>query len=113
MAESDGQEKTELPTPEKLRKAREKGQIPRSKELGTAAVLLSGAFGLIMVGDALAFALFKVFKNNFSIERAALFDPESMMPAFRDSILALMWPLLGFFAIVLVAALVGNSLLGR
>ena len=112
MAESDGQEKTELPTAEKLRKAREKGQIPRSKELGTAAVLLSGAFGLIMVGDQLALALFKVFKLNFSIDRAALFDPESMMPAFRDSMLALVWPLLGFFAIVLVAALVGNSLLG-
>ena len=112
MAESDGQEKTELPTAEKLRQAREKGQIPRSKELGTAAVLLSGAFGLIMVGDALTLALFKVFKTNFSVDRAALFDPESMLPAFRDSMVALMWPMFGLFAIVLVAALVGNSLLG-
>lgn len=53
MAESDGQEKTEQPTEQRLQKAREKGQIPRSKELGTAAVLLSGALGLMMFGDAL------------------------------------------------------------
>lgn len=112
MAESDGQEKTEQPTEQKLRQAREKGQIPRSKELGTASVLLSGALGLMMFGSSLGHALSGVFKSNFTIDRAALFDPESMMPAFRDSIVALMWPLAGLFAVVLVAALVGNSLLG-
>ncbi|MFD1006843.1 MULTISPECIES: flagellar biosynthesis protein FlhB [Oceanisphaera] len=113
MAESeDGQEKSELPTEQRLRQAREKGQIARSKELGTAAVLLSGAFGLIMVGDALGSAMSDVFVRNFTIERATLFDPESMMPALGSSMLGLAWPLLGFFIIVLVAALVGNSLLG-
>lgn len=112
MAESDGQEKTEQPTEQRLRQAREKGQIPRSKELGTAAVLLSGALGLMMVGDGLGYAMSQVFARNFSIDRAALFDPETMLPALRDSLLGLMWPLLGLFAIVLVAALVGNSLLG-
>ncbi|MBM7456575.1 flagellar biosynthetic protein FlhB [Oceanisphaera litoralis] len=112
MAESDGQEKTEQPTEQRLRQAREKGQIPRSKELGTAAVLLSAALGLMMVGDALGQAMSRVFEQNFRVDRAALFDPETMMPALRDSLLGLMWPLFGFFAIVLVAALVGNSLLG-
>ncbi|MFP2770590.1 flagellar biosynthesis protein FlhB [Oceanisphaera sp. KMM 10153] len=112
MAESDGQEKTEQPTEQRLRQAREKGQIPRSKELGTAAVLLSAALGLMMVGDALGLAMSRVFEHNFRIDREALFDPEAMMPALRDSLLGLMWPLFGFFAIVLVAALVGNSLLG-
>lgn len=112
MAESDGQEKTEQPTEQRLRQAREKGLIPRSKELGTAAVLLSGALGLMMVGDGLGHAMSQVFVRNFSIDRAALFDPQTMLPALSDSLLGLMWPLLGLFAIVLVAALVGNSLLG-
>ncbi|WP_298717873.1 flagellar biosynthesis protein FlhB [uncultured Oceanisphaera sp.] len=112
MAESDGQEKTEQPTEQRLRQAREKGQIPRSKELGTAAVLLSAALGLMMVGDSLGLAMARLFERNFQVDRAALFDPEAMMPALRDSLLGLMWPLFGFFAIVLVAALVGNSLLG-
>ena len=112
MAESDGQEKTEQPTEQRLRQAREKGQIPRSKELGTAAVLLSAALGLMMVGDSLGLAMARLFERNFQVDRAALFDPEAMMPALRDSLMGLLWPLLGFFAIVLVAALVGNSLLG-
>ncbi|GAA3715229.1 flagellar biosynthesis protein FlhB [Oceanisphaera sediminis] len=112
MAESDGQEKTEQPTEQRLRQAREKGQIPRSKELGTAAVLLSAALGLMMVGDSLGLAMARLFERNFQVDRAALFDPEAMMPALRDSLMGLMWPLFGFFAIVLVAALVGNSLLG-
>lgn len=34
-------EKTERPTPKKLRDAREKGDVPRSKDLGPAAVLFS------------------------------------------------------------------------
>ncbi|MGO1617553.1 MAG: EscU/YscU/HrcU family type III secretion system export apparatus switch protein, partial [Oceanisphaera sp.] len=113
MAESeDGQEKSELPTEQRLRQAREKGQIARSKELGTAAVLMSGALGLIMIGGPLSEAMSTVFKRSFTIERAALFDPESMMPALASAIFGVGLPLLGLFLIVLVAALVGNSLLG-
>ncbi|WP_375057634.1 flagellar biosynthesis protein FlhB [Zobellella sp. DQSA1] len=112
MAESDGQERTEQPTEQRLRQAREKGQIPRSKELGTAAVLLSAAAGLLMLSGPLGRAMSRVFEQNFRVERAVLFDPQTMMPALRDSLAGLMWPLLGLFAIVLVAALVGNSLLG-
>ncbi|WP_417604298.1 flagellar biosynthesis protein FlhB [Oceanimonas baumannii] len=112
MAESDGQERTEQPTEQRLRQAREKGQIPRSKELGTAAVLLSAAAALLMLGDALGTAMSAVFAQSFQLERAAIFDPETMMPALASAIGGLMWPLLGLFAVVLVAALVGNSLLG-
>ncbi|OXY83242.1 flagellar biosynthesis protein FlhB [Oceanimonas doudoroffii] len=112
MAESDGQERTEQPTEQRLRQAREKGQIPRSKELGTAAVLLSAAAALLMLGDALGEALSMVFEQSFRLERAAIFDPATMMPALAEAIGGLMWPLLGMFAVVLVAALVGNSLLG-
>ena len=44
MAEQDSsQEKTEEPTPRRLQKARDEGQVPRSKELGTTMVLVMGA----------------------------------------------------------------------
>ena len=45
MAESDGQEKTEQPTGKRLEDSRKKGQVARSKELGTLTVLLSGVCG--------------------------------------------------------------------
>lgn len=51
MAENEnGQEKTELPTPKRLKDAREKGDSPRSPELATAAVFLSAVLALILFG---------------------------------------------------------------
>lgn len=42
MAESGGGDKTEKPSEQKLRKAREQGQVARSKDLGAAVGLLLG-----------------------------------------------------------------------
>ena len=47
MAENeDGQEKTESATPKRLEEARKKGQIPRSRDLTAAAVLMAGGVAL-------------------------------------------------------------------
>ena len=112
MAESDGQEKTEEPTGRKLDQAKEKGQVPRSKELGTAVVLLAGVIGLSMVAKSLGQALLDVFHRNFSFTREQVFDPFTMIPALGADIGDLIVPLIMLFAIVLLAALVGNVLLG-
>ena len=40
--ESDDDDKTEDPTPQRLEKAREEGQIPRSRELTSLLMLLVG-----------------------------------------------------------------------
>ena len=55
MAESSG-EKTELPTPKKLRDAREKGQVCTSKDIVSTALLvvllfLLGVVGILLVDD--------------------------------------------------------------
>jgi flagellar biosynthetic protein FlhB len=48
-----GGEKTEDPTPQRLKKARKEGQIPRTQELGTWAGAAVASFLLpILVGDA-------------------------------------------------------------
>ena len=48
MAESSG-EKTEEATPKRLREARKKGQVPKSKDVSTIAVLLA-IFGVVCLG---------------------------------------------------------------
>ncbi len=45
MADSSSEEKTEKPSAQKLRKAREEGQLPRSKDMGLAASLFCGVCG--------------------------------------------------------------------
>ena len=69
MAENEGQEKTEEPTQRKLDKAREDGQVPRSKELNTTAILVFGAVGLLFTGPILVDGIYKIAKHNFTIGR--------------------------------------------
>ena len=47
MAENDDQERTEQPSEKRLREAREKGDIPRSRDLSGALVTLAGVAALL------------------------------------------------------------------
>jgi flagellar biosynthetic protein FlhB len=51
MSEESDVEKTEEPTPTRISKAREEGQVPRSKELTSLLMLLVG-WMLIMLGGS-------------------------------------------------------------
>jgi flagellar biosynthetic protein FlhB len=53
MADQPATEKTEQPTPRRLEKAREEGQVPQSQELAGAATLLSLLLGLAVLGPGL------------------------------------------------------------
>ena len=50
MSEDSSQEKTEQPTAKKLEKSREDGQVPRSKELSMAIMMVLGSAFLLMTG---------------------------------------------------------------
>lgn len=55
MAEQESfQEKTEKATPKKIRDAREKGQVARSQELSSVAVMLTGGVALLTLGPMMA-----------------------------------------------------------
>ncbi len=113
MAESEsGQEKTEDPTAKRLKESRDKGQIARSKELNTLAVVLSAAVALLMFGPAMVRGLTELMTYNFTIEREALFSTDSMglrLLASAEHGLGILAPI---FFVLLIAALVGPILLG-
>ena len=52
--EQQGQEKTEEATPRKLEKAKEEGQLARSRELNSVAIVTFGALAAMMVAPSLA-----------------------------------------------------------
>lgn len=64
MAEESFQEKTEAPTPKRRQEAREKGQVPRSQEVGTALLLLAAAGVIHFGGTGLAQALAVIFDQS-------------------------------------------------
>jgi flagellar biosynthetic protein FlhB len=79
MAESEsGQDKTEDPTDKKKKDARDKGEVARSKELNTLAVMLAGAGALLVFGGALAQDMMELMRLNFSLSREVILDERSM-----------------------------------
>ncbi|MEH6649248.1 MAG: flagellar biosynthesis protein FlhB [Motiliproteus sp.] len=112
MAEETGQEKTEEPTPKRLKDSREKGDIARSKELTTTVVLLSAAAGLMVFGPSVANSMAHMMAFNFTLERQDLFDPQTMFGHLSASAVEMLWALLALYGVIVVAALVGPIALG-
>ncbi|WP_018693210.1 flagellar biosynthesis protein FlhB [Algicola sagamiensis] len=112
MAESSDQERTEEPTAKRLEDARQKGQVARSREMGTAAVLITSAVGFLIVGDELAIGLMQVMHSLFSLNRDQAFDTTKMTEAWAIAFEPIVWPLSILFILVLIASFIGNILLG-
>ncbi|MGM8227498.1 flagellar biosynthesis protein FlhB [Cellvibrio sp. ARAG 10.3] len=114
MAEEDdnGQEKTEEASSRKLEKAREEGQIPRSRDLTTTAILLLGTIGLMVFGQYMGGKLMEVTRYNFTIPREAIFDPQTMIAYLSASMFDGLLSLLPLFGMLLVASIVGPIALG-
>ena len=80
MQENDnGQQKTEQPTPKRLNKAREDGQVARSRELCTSLLLIFGAISFIFFGSLLVINLKSVMDLNFIFDRSSIMDSSLMM----------------------------------
>ena len=112
MAEDSGQEKTEDPTPKRIREAREKGDVPRSKELATTLVLMAAVFSVIIFGAQLAEHLLGLIESNFVLDRQAIFDPNKMLSHFEVSVWEALLGLAGVFFSLVVASIVGPIALG-
>ncbi|GIU26150.1 flagellar biosynthesis protein FlhB [Shewanella colwelliana] len=113
MAENDSsQEKTEEATPRRKSQAREKGQVARSKELGTSAVLMSAAVGFAMVGPSLGRALQTLMGNLFDMDRAEIYDTNTMFNVWQVVFSELAIPLAGLILFLAFVAFLGNIVIG-
>ncbi|EGG98776.1 Flagellar biosynthesis protein FlhB [gamma proteobacterium IMCC2047] len=113
MAESDsGQEKTEEATPKRLEDAKKKGDIPRSKELNTTAILLGGTGALLAFGGGISAGLSNMMSANFRFSRDDIFDPQVMLIHLGQSMAESMMALIPFFIVVMLAAIIGPIALG-
>ncbi|MBD2858445.1 flagellar biosynthesis protein FlhB [Spongiibacter sp. KMU-158] len=113
MAENeDGQERTEEASAKKLEDARKKGQVPRSKELATMAVTVSGALALLSFGGQLAQQTEAMMVHNFSAEYIVSTQTAELPGKFYELLVAgiiSMWPIL---LVAILAAIIANTVLG-
>ncbi|WP_345812197.1 flagellar biosynthesis protein FlhB [Paraburkholderia sp. PREW-6R] len=112
MAEDSDLEKTESATPRRLQKAREEGQIVRSRELSTFALLAAGFFGVWGMSGSIGDHLESMLREALTFDHGAVFETRRMMigagAASREGLYTLL-PILGFTG---AAALLAPMALG-
>lgn len=112
MAEDSDLEKSESATPKRLERAREEGQVPRSREFSTFALLSAGFFGTWLLSDSIGLHFRTMMRGAFTFDHASAFETHRMLTgagvAAREGLMALL-PVL---ALTGVAALVAPMALG-
>ncbi|GHE21327.1 flagellar biosynthesis protein FlhB [Halomonas urumqiensis] len=110
--QNSDQEKTEDATPRRIEKAREDGQVARSRELTTFMLLLGGVAGLWGMGGMLYDQLGTVMEQAFLFERRHAMETTPMLSQALDLGSRTLMALLPLFLLLSVVALVAPALLG-
>ncbi len=111
MAES-AQDRTEQPTAKRLEEARRHGQVPRSPELTTAAVVLIAGIGLHFFGGHAVAELRGLMQSDLGLTREQALDPSWLAPSFVASLSRALAAAAPILALTLVAALLAPLTLG-
>lgn len=111
MAEDSDLERTEPASSRRIEQAREKGQVARSRELATFAVLIAGGGGLMMMGAGLMESMTALLRDGLMLDKVALADPLNMLARLRDESQSVLIAFLPFLLLVFVAALLAPMLL--
>ncbi|WP_306605961.1 flagellar biosynthesis protein FlhB [Azonexus sp.] len=106
MAEDSDLEKTEEPTGRRIEQAREKGQVPQSRELGTFSVLVVAASMLWMMGDWFMARAVALTRQAFIIEPRYMHDSAMMLPRLLELSGDALFILAPLLAVLIVAALI-------
>ncbi len=112
MAEQDSGERSEKASPRKLDQAKKKGQVPRSRELTTALILVSAPLAMLMASPDIASSFIKMGDLTFSVNRAQIFNDLYLLDALGISIFFVFKSLLLVFLVVFVMGIAGSILLG-
>jgi flagellar biosynthetic protein FlhB len=111
VAES-GQDRSELPTAHKLRKARSEGQVARSVELPAAAIVIGVFLLLLTIGGWLASRLATQFAQGFVFDRKTLDRPTLLPAVFADQLASGFVLILPIMAFTIIAAILASGLSG-
>lgn len=84
MAEDSDLEKTEQPTGRRLEQAREKGQVPHSRELGSFLILIVAAAAFWMMGGWFVDRSMAIARKGFSIDQKFMAEPVQMLVRLSD-----------------------------
>lgn len=109
MADQPAAERSEQPTPRRLEKARDEGQVPQSQELAGAATLLALLVSLAVLAPGLARWCQRKMEAGLAAGPVTAFsDPRAFLRFVHQNILDLIVVLLPIFAALFVAGLLAS-----
>jgi flagellar biosynthetic protein FlhB len=112
MAEDSDAEKTEPASARRLEQARENGDVPRSRELATFAVLMTAGAGLWMTGGSLVGKLSSVLESGLSLDREQVYNPTVLIERIANDVGGVMLACLPLALAIMLVALASPLLIG-
>jgi flagellar biosynthetic protein FlhB len=111
MAEGSDQEKTEAPSPQRLEKAREDGQVVQSRELATFVVLMTGGAALWTMAGSLGQTMSHIVRDGLQFNPGIARDSSHVMAQLSDQFFEAALALAPFLGLMVVATLASPLLL--
>ena len=112
MAEDSDLERTEEATSRRISEARAKGNIPRSRELNTFAIMMTGGAALVMLGPGLANGLQDIFRRWLTFDHVSLSDPGLLWSGFVETVFSSLMLFMPLAAVLVIAALAAPVVIG-
>jgi flagellar biosynthetic protein FlhB len=113
MAESEtGGERTEEPSQRRLQEARERGQLPRSRELTNFATMIGGSAALTAIGGTVAAHLSQMMRRSLIIDEKSLRTTDSMAASLGDAAIGAVTAILPVFGALVCMVLLASVILG-
>jgi flagellar biosynthetic protein FlhB len=107
-----GGERTEDPSQKRLQDARERGQVPRSRELTNFATMIGGSAALVAIGGSLAGHMSQMMRRALAVDPQSLRDPDSMLSALGEACMSALAVLLPVFGVLIGLVLLASVVLG-
>jgi flagellar biosynthetic protein FlhB len=109
---ADRDERTEQPSEKRLREARERGDVPRSRELGNVAVLGSATLALLATGPHVGAVAQQWLRGALTIDPGVIGHDDRLLTQAAQLLVGLLMPLLPVVAVALAACLLSPAVMG-
>ena len=113
MAEQSSKQDRQLPASEqRLRQAREEGNVPRSRDAAHLLVMAAGCGSLVLLGPSLAEGIRRLLATSFSFDGRIRHSVADSMQPVLAVFGELAWPVLGVMLAVCAAGVLASTLPG-
>ncbi len=108
MASQDAQDRTQPASPRKLRKAREEGQIARSRDLGHFVAIAAGGALLVTCAPLLSDWMKQMLMQGLRFDSSSVQNPGFMGTRLLELTISLLWVIVPFGMVMAATGVVGS-----